>query len=240
MKNAYVTVLLVFVLALAACQAVEGQRFYRMPVETAPGEEPQGLTSLLANPPQVRWERAPKSEARADYWVMPGDDPFYLFRDGIQHIDAKSALRYVLMPDGFDLLTIEEKQGVRHHPVCPSFAPVMQCIDDHTLLIVTHISCGTVSCDYDFVIIDYFNEFPFASDPPVIKEIIDYILDDQQEESYFPYRLARRFSERHRSSGNITPENPLWIDFISERFDLIRAKIDAAVSRGEIRLTEPS
>ena len=138
--------------------------------------------------------------------------------------------------DGFDLLTIEKKPGIQHHPACPGWAPDLHCIDEHTLLIVTSISCGKTACDYDFIVIDYFNKSPFVGNPPAIKEIIDYVLDSRHDGSYIPFSYAGRFNEKHRSSGNITSENPLWLNFIQERFTLIQEKIDYAVAKNEVRI----
>jgi hypothetical protein len=254
MKKMFRTAVLGTVLMAAACQTtgqaplhrlpaavappedLSGLELHRPPAAVAPPEDPPSLEKVLRTLPSVRWERSPRTAAKTDYWLVPGEEPFYLFRHGVQFIGDESALRYSTTPRGFDLLTIEKKEAVKHHPVCPSFAPLLQCIDNHTLLIVTHISCGKVSCGYDFIIIDYFRKIPFAANPPAIKEVIDYVLEEHPRESYFPFRFSRSFSERHRSRGNITPDNPLWLDFIRRNFSIIQDKIDVAVARNEIRI----
>jgi hypothetical protein len=236
-RNHFPPVLVLGVVLLSsACRTAPQPEYSRMPLDFASGEKPSALQQVLRRAPNVTWERATKLAGKTDYWVVPGSEPFYLFRSGVQFIGGESALRYTTNAGGFDLLTVEKKPGVFHHPACPGWAPELHCIDEHTLLIVTSVHCGARACDYDFVIIDYFNKLPFLSNPPAIKEIIDYVLDDRQDGAFFPYHFAARFNEKHRTSGNITSENPLWLDFIGERFEIIQAKIDSAVAQNEIRI----
>ena len=56
--------------------------------------------------------------------------------------------------------------------------------------------------------------------------------------SAFTGAQHRSFSERHRSRGSITPDNPLWLDFISRNFSTIQNKINVAVARNEIRIVD--
>jgi len=224
------------ILLVSACQTASQTERFRLPRSLAYQEETSTLSQVLRQTPNVNWERASKHAEETDYWVVPGSEPFYLFRTGVQFIGGESALRYTTEPGGFDLLTIEKKTGIQHHPACPGWAPDLHCIDEHTLLIVTSISCGTEACDYDFIVIDYFNQSPFFGSPPAIKEIIDYVLDSRHDGSYIPFSYAGRFNEKHRSSGNITSTNPLWLDFIRDRFILIQEKIDYAVAKNEIRI----
>jgi len=223
---------------LPACQTPEKPFSLHLPASMVREREPPDLEQLLQNKPNVSWEKSSLHAPQSNYWAIPGKESFYLFRDGAQSVDANSALRYTRTPDGFELLTIEKKDALAQHPACPSYAPTISCIDGHTLVIATHIRCGAAACDYDFVIIDYFKRVRFLSEPPAIKAIIDYILDDQQLETYFPYRYAKEFNEKHRSSGNITSDNPLWLSYMSERFDLIQKKIDLAVAKFDILIVD--
>ena len=50
--------------------------------------------------------------------------------------------------------------------------------------------------------------------------------------------MTKEFNEKHRSSGNITSDNPLWLSYMSERFDLIQKKIDLAVAKFDILIVD--
>jgi len=229
-------VLAVLCLCASACQTIEKREYSRAAAEPVPQAVSSPLEEILGDMPNVRWEIASPSTPKTDYLAIPGEDSYYLFRDGVQFIDEDSALRYKQTAEGFELLTIEQKDGMYKHPICPADAFAFTCIENHSIIIATNIVCGSNACDYDFVIFDYYRKFRFLKNPPAIKTIINFMLDEEEKKYYFPYKYNEEFEVKHRTSGNITDDNPLWIDYMRERFRVLHRVIGYAVANYDIRI----
>ena len=234
-------VLVVLALGLTGCQAVKKPlplQAPQVPAMSAPQEKDSPLARILAEMPSAKWEMTSRHPPRSDYLVIPGDNSFYLFRDGVQFVDENSALRYLDREGGFELLTIEQRDGLYTHPVCPSDAFAFTCVENHSIIIATNILCSPTECDYDFVIFDYHRKFRFLKNPPAIKAIINFMLEEEEMKYYFPYRYNEEFEVKHRASGRIAAESRPWHDYLRERARLLRRVIGEAVASHDIRMIE--
>jgi hypothetical protein len=231
-------VLAFLALGASACQTMEKREYSRAVAAPAPQGVSSPLEEILGETPNARWEIASPLTPRTDYLAIPGEDSYYLFRDGVQFIDEDSALRYKQTAEGFELLTIEQKDGMYKHPICPADAFAFTCIENHSIIIATNIACGSSACDYDFVIFDYYRKFRFLKNPPAIKTIINFMLEEEEEKYYFPYKYNEEFEVKHRTSGKINDDNPLWIGYMRERFNVLNRVIGYAVANYDIRIIE--
>ena len=231
---------LLAVLAFCAsgCQTVEKAEYSHMPSDFVPKRVSSPLEGILDDMPSVKWEISSRFTPQTDYLAIPGENSYYLFRDGVQFVDADSALRYKQTAEGFELLTIEQKDGIYKHPVCPADIFAFTCVENHSIIIATNIICGSRACDYDFVIFDYHRKFRFLKNPPAIKTIINFMLDEEEAKYYFPYRYNEEFDVKHRTSGNITDDNLLWIDYMRERSEELRKVIEYAVANYDVRIID--
>jgi hypothetical protein len=220
----------------AGCQSSGQHR--RLSTDLKAGKEPSPLAEVLKSMPSTDWEIASSLRPKTDYLSITGDPSYYLFRGGIQFIDERSALRYTTDARGFELLTIEQKDGLYKNPVCPADTFAFTCVENHSIIIATKVSCSFMACDYDFVVFDYERKFRFMDDSPALKTIINFMLGEEEATFYFPYRYKKEFEIKHQRSGNITAENPLWVDYLRERRDLIRGRMDRAASEYSIRIVE--
>jgi hypothetical protein len=231
-------VLVALALCASGCRTVERRESFRAGPDLVPKTVSSPLEDVLDNMPGVKWEIASPSRPQTDYLAIPGENSYYLFRDGVQFIDENSALRYKQTPEGFELLTIEQRDGMYKHPICPADAFAFTCVENHSIIIATNIVCGSRACDYDFVVFDYYRKFRFLKNPPAIKTIINFMLDEEEMKYYFPYRYNEEFEVKHRTSGNITDDNLLWIDYMRERSELLREVIGYAVANYDIRIVD--
>lgn len=237
MERWFPAILVAGVACLTGCQGIDAE-FFRLPPELTLKRTPSPLEEILSGMPSVQWEASSHFTPSTDYLAIPGEHSYYLFRDGLQYIDEHSAMRYTRHSSGFELLTIEQRDGLYKHPICPADAFAFSCVENHSIIIATNITCGTVACDYDFAVFDYQRKFRFSTDSPALKTIVNYMLDEEEETYYFPYQYNEEFEVKHRTSGNITPENPLWLDYLRERRDLLRDVLDYAVTTYNIRLID--
>ena len=204
------------------------------PVTAATGPGAQ-MRLILSSPPDLSWEASPLLP-QGDYWFFPGGQGspgFFLSRNGFHFAEPEEyALSYERTPDGFTLLEMKKRTGNKPLLQCPAFIDFEDCVERHSLMLATVLSCATnSSCTYRFVVFDSYSPFMFLRRDHALAAMQKRLADGWSP----PPEMDIKFEE----AGVVFDTDLTWAGYIAERFAFIAAEIRGAQMPDGFRFRSP-
>lgn len=222
-RGASSAALLALSLLAAACAGTPPGGQASGPAATSPsgGER---MRRILSSPPDLSWEASPLLPP-GDYWHVPGDGAnpgFFLSRNGFHYAEPENyALSYERAPAGFTLVEVKKRAGERPLAQCPVFIPLEDCIEQHSLMLATLLSCASgSSCTYRFIVYDAYSPFQILRRDHALASLKKQLADGWSP----PPDIDVKFEE----SGVVFDTDEAWAGYIADRFAFIAAQVRGA------------
>jgi hypothetical protein len=193
------------------------------PVAAAPGPQ-ERMRHILSSPPDLSWE-ASALLPQGDYWHVPGgpgSPGFFLSRNGFHYTEPEDyALSYERTEDGFTLVEVKKRSGKKPLDQCPAFIDFEDCVETHSLLLATKLSCVTnSSCTYRFVVFDAYSPYLFLRRDHALAALKKRLTDG--------WSPAPDIDVKFEETGVVFDTDLAWAGYIADRFAFIAGEIRAA------------
>lgn len=230
------TPLLSSLLAGGCAGTLGGEASLRATARAAAAPTPGAqMRLILSSPPDLSWEAAALLP-QGDYWHVPGTEGspgFFLSRNGFHYAEPENyALSYERTRDGFSLVEVKKRSGNKPLLQCPAFIDFDDCIERHSLMLATLLSCATnSSCTYRFVVFDSYSPYLFLRRDHALAATTKRLGDGWSP----PPDMDIKFEE----NGVVFDTDLAWAGYIAERFAFIAAEIRGARLPDGFRFRSP-